>query len=156
MDCAGARDALEAAFDGVDLGARLAHAEDHADACRPCAAYRRELRAYAALVEDARHDPTPIEVPPGLEDRLLHAVERAKPRPRRALALASLLTVVGLVLVAGASLRADRSRTEALRLTAQQAHAEAISRQVDRDRAAALADPMGGAPTIAFAGYARR
>ena len=156
MDCGAARNVLEAAFDGVNLGSRLDEAEAHADACRPCAAYRRELRAYAAIVEDVRHDPHEIEVPAGLEDRLLHAVERAKPRPHRPLAGLTLLVGVGLLLVVGLGVKGERSRADAARLQAQRDHAEAIARQIDRDRAASLADPMGGTPTVAFAGYARR
>ncbi len=154
MDCGHARRALEAAFDGVDVGARLAEAEAHADVCRPCGSYRRELRAYAAIVEDLRHDPAPVEVPEGLEDRLLSAVERAKPRPVPSVLRLALLAGAGVLLVAALQAQAARGREDAARTQARRDQAEAIARQIERDRAASLADPMAGTPTVAFAQYA--
>lgn len=152
MECAAAREILDGAFDGGDLGADLAQAEAHADLCSACAAYRRELRAYAAIMGDLPE----VEVPEGLEARLLVAVERTKPRRRSPLLPITFVTFVAFGAILGAQIVQKDAEDRARQARETQAQHETINRSIARDRATFAADPIGGTPVVAFSGYAGR
>lgn len=151
LTCDDAREILDGAFDGRDEGARLSEAEIHADRCEACGAYRRELRAYAALMGDLPE----VQVPAGLESRLLGAVERTRPKRRSPFLLFALLALVGFGGTLGAGFVQAYGQDRAREARDAQEHRESIARRVERDRALHAADPLGGTPLVAFTGYAR-
>ena len=150
MSCDAVREVLDGAFDGRDQGGRLAEAEHHADACAACGLYRRELRAYAALIGDLPE----VEVPPGLEARLLVAVERNRPRRRSPFVTFGLFSVVVAGLTIGAGFASGRADERARADREAKEHRETIARSIARDRAISATDPISGSPVIALT-YAR-
>ncbi len=152
MNCDAAREILDGAFDGRDEGLRLAEAEAHADFCKECAAYRLELRAYASLMDDLPQ----IDVPEGLEARLLVAVERNRPKSRSPLLPVTFLTFLAFGAFIGTQFVSDHAQDRAREVQQAQEHRDTIARSVARDRAMFAADPIGGSPVIAFTGHASK
>lgn len=152
MTCEAAREILDHAFDGVDQGGLLNEADIHADACESCAAYRRELRAYAALMEDLPE----VEIPEGLEDRLLVAVERTRPKRRSPMLPVTFAAFLAFGAIIGTQLVSHHAEDRAREARDAQEHKETISRTIARDRAMYAAEPINGTPAIALTGYAGR
>ena len=150
MNCEAAREIIDHAFDGCDQGALLVEADSHADLCEACSAYRRELRAYAAMMEDLPE----IDIPAGLEDRLLSAVERTRPKRRSPLLPVTFVTFLALGAVIGTQLVSNRAEDRAREAREAQQHRETIARTIARDRAVFAADPASGTPVVALTGYA--
>lgn len=152
MICDAVREILDGAFDGRDQGQRLSEAERHADVCEACGTYRRELRAYAALMGDLPE----VEVPAGLEARLLVAVERNRPRRRSPLVPFGLFGAAALGVAIATGFASGRADDQARVARDAQEHRETIARSIARDRAISATDPISGTPVIALTAYAHR
>ena len=146
MTCFDAREIFDGALDGQDHGVRLAEADLHADECSACSAYRLELRAYAAMMQDLPE----VEVPEGLEARLLVAVERHKPRPRSVALPLTFLAFAAFGAVLTTQVLSSQATDRAREARERKIHRETIDRRITRDHATFAADPIGGTPVVAL------